>query len=77
MPDIVKQPPDDGSGVPRLYSEDEARRFLRVGTNKWIDEIRGQLDAVLIGKKKFYCADAINAFLRRSTQKARRKVGAA
>jgi hypothetical protein len=68
MPTIVKQP-RDGSGVMGLNSEQEARRAVRVGQNRWM-QIRGQIDVTWIGRKRFFSDDAINRYLRRQTRKA-------
>jgi hypothetical protein len=68
MPNIVEQPRDDG-GVMRLYSEQEARRQVRVGINKWLT-IRGEIDCTEIAGKRLYSADSLNRFLRRQTRKA-------
>jgi hypothetical protein len=70
MPKIVPQRHDDG-GVMEIYSEQESRRKVRAGQNKWQHEIRDQIDVTWIGNKRFYSAEAINKYLRRQTKRAR------
>jgi hypothetical protein len=71
MPNIMQQP-DDGGGVLKLYSEQEARRQVRAGINKWL-AVRDEIDTTWLGPKRFFTAAALNKFIRRQTRKGKAK----
>lgn len=67
MPKVIEQPSNDES-VMRLYTPEEARKFLRVGVDKWY-EICGGIEKTMIGAKAFYSSESLNRFVRRQTRK--------
>jgi hypothetical protein len=57
-------------GLPRLYSNAEARKFTRTGVNKWT-RVKKEIDCVVIDGREWYTADALLAYLKRKTRKRR------
>ena len=57
-------------GLPKLYSNEEARKFTRTGVNKWT-RVKKEIDCIEIDGREWYTAHALLAYLRRKTRKGR------
>jgi len=68
MPKPIKQSDTCNDIVPRLLSQEEARRELRCSWNRWY-EIKSDIPVTVIGKREFYTPQSLAAFLRASTRK--------
>ena len=62
-------PPADIEGLPRLYSNEEARQFCRTGVNKWT-RIKREIDCVVIDGREWYTAEALLTYVKRKTRTA-------
>ena len=78
MPPLIRQAgaDNDSGGVMRLYSADEARRYLRVGKNGWA-AVAAEIEPTWVGSRKLYSDQSINRYLRRRTAKRRPKTAPA
>src|SRR5262245_55340195 len=70
MPKIIDQPADTGA-IPRMRPETPTRKTLHMGVTKWARE-REHIEHILIGSRRFYTDEAVNAYLRARKVKPRR-----
>ena len=68
MPKFVDQPADLGA-LPTLNNEKTARLKLKIGANKWINEIRDQIEHVRVGGRRYFSDQALLSYLSRNTHK--------
>jgi hypothetical protein len=77
FPTVRVLPAVDVAGLPKLFSNEEARVFLRIGINKW-GRIKREIDCIEITGRQLYTLDALLTFTKRKTRLAepQRKAGA-
>jgi hypothetical protein len=66
---VHQLPAVEVEGLPRLYSNEEARKFCRTGVNKWTI-VKREIDCIMIQGRQYYTAEQLLAYLKRRTRKA-------
>lgn len=70
MPKIIESPADDTGPVPRLLTQDEARKYLRASWNKWYS-LKHAIDVTWVGDRQFFTPAALARYLRKQTRPAK------